>query len=144
MIKPYNINNKSFHWTFETFEYVPDINIIKLIWQFLHFNSIMVWIERNISFWPSGIAIEISIQDIFTDSIFSVQNQFITFTQNAVTGDRAARCGCAVRVGRGVRSAATRAEWPGRRGAAARPQRELGTAAAAEQPSVQPENFRCR
>ena len=72
----------------------------------------MVWILRNISFWPSGIAIEISVQDIFADSIFSVQNQFITFTENAVTGDRAARCGCAECVGRGVPSAECRDPAP--------------------------------
>lgn len=107
----------------------------------------MVWILRNISFWPSGIAIEISVQDIFADSIFSVQNQFITFTENAVTGDRAARCGCAVCVGRGVPSAECRDPAPSDPPAAApRPAtaRLARTAAAAEQPSVQPENFRCR
>ena len=112
----------------------------------------MVWILRNISFWPSGIAIEISVQDIFADSIFSVQNQFITFTENAVTGDRAARCGCAACVGRGVPSAECRVRSAATPRRVTRPPRRHGpatarlalTAAAAEQPSVQPENFRCR
>ena len=101
----------------------------------------MVWILRNISFWPSGIAIEISVQDIFADSIFSVQNQFITFTENAVTGDRAARCGCATCVGRGVPSAECRDPAPSDppaaapRPATARLARHRGRSGAAERPA---------